>query len=95
MRHDLRGDDCRGPRLVGGGPVPPEPYDWGEQGPPSSVNPIRYVPGQGFVVFLDEEVRVPRDQERPGHRRCGAGTVPRKVAPRISLLEAPFQAYRP
>ncbi len=38
------------------------PYDWGEEGPPATVNPVRYVPGRGLVVFLDEEVLVPRDQ---------------------------------
>ncbi|MCX6020193.1 MAG: hypothetical protein NTZ05_00385 [Chloroflexi bacterium] len=32
-----------------------EPYDWGEDGPPTTVHPIRYVPGRGLVVFFDEE----------------------------------------
>lgn len=38
-----------------------EPYDWGEEGPPP-VKPVKYVPGRGLVLFLDEEVQVRRDQ---------------------------------
>jgi len=40
-----------------------EPYDWGVEGPPETVNPIRYVPGQGLMVFPDEEIPARRDRQ--------------------------------
>lgn len=34
---------------------PLEPYEWGPEGPPKG-NPVRYVAGQGWMVYEDEMV---------------------------------------
>ena len=34
---------------------PLEPYEWGPEGPPKG-NPVRYVAGQGWMVYEDETV---------------------------------------